>query len=82
MDLKDEKYLILEQYRIYSEAKEKFIDRHFTTNKFYLILNIVVLISIYILSTLTPQYPPVIVLCVLGISSTLMWWMKISCVTS
>ena len=23
---KDEKYLILEQYRIYSDAKEKFID--------------------------------------------------------
>ena len=34
MDEKDEKYLILEQYRIYSEAKEKFIDRQFTTNQF------------------------------------------------
>lgn len=77
MDTKDEKYLILEQYRIYSEAKEKFIDRHFTTNKFYLVLNIIMLIAIYILSTLTPQYPPVIILCILGISSTLMWWMNI-----
>ena len=32
----DDKYILLEQYRIYSEAKEKFIDRHFSTNKFYL----------------------------------------------
>ena len=37
MDPKDEKYLILEQYRIYSEAKEKFIDRQFSTNRFYLV---------------------------------------------
>ena len=77
MEQKDEKYLILEQYRIYSDAKEKFIDRQFTTNKFYLVLNIIILVTTYILSTLTPQYPPVIVLCIIGISCTLMWWMNI-----
>ncbi len=77
MDPKDEKYLILEQYRIYSDAKEKFIDRQFSTNRFYLVLNIIILIATYILSTLTPQYPPVIVLCVIGIAATLMWWMNI-----
>ena len=77
MDPKDEKYLILEQYRIYSEAKEKFIDRHFSTNKFYLVLNIIILIAIYILTTLTPQYTPVLVMSVVGFATTLMWWMNI-----
>ena len=77
MDSQDDKLIILEQYRIYSDAKEKFIDRQFTTNKFYLILNLVILITAYILSTLTPQYQPVIVLCVIGIAVTLMWWMNI-----
>lgn len=77
MDPKDEKYLILEQYRIYSEAKEKFIDRHFATNKFYLVLNIIILIAIYILTTLTPQYTPVLVMSVVGFATTLMWWMNI-----
>ena len=77
MDPKDEKYLILEQYRIYSEAKEKFIDRQFSTNRFYLVLNIIILVTTYVLSTLTPQYPPVIVLCIIGIAATLMWWMNI-----
>ena len=77
MDPKDEKYLILEQYRIYSEAKEKFIDRHFSTNKFYLVLNIIILIAIYILATLTPQYTPVLVMSVVGFATTLMWWMNI-----
>jgi len=73
----NEKYLILEQYRIYSDAKEKFIDRQFTTNKFYLVLNIIILITTYILSTLTPQYHAVIVLCVIGIAVSLMWWVNI-----
>ena len=77
MDQKDEKYLILEQYRIYSDAKEKFIDRQFATNRFYLVLNIILLVTAYVLTTLTPQYQPIIVLCVIGFSVTLMWWMNI-----
>lgn len=77
MEPKDEKYLILEQYRIYSDAKEKFIDRHFATNRFFLVLNIIILVAIYILATLTPQCAPVIIMCVLGFSTTLMWWMSI-----
>ena len=77
MEAQDERYLILEQYRIYSEAKEKFIERQFATNRFYLILNIVMLSIAYILCTLTPQYPPVIVLSIVGIGITLMWWMNI-----
>lgn len=77
MDPKDEKYLILEQYRIYSDAKEKFIERQFTTNRFYLVLNLIILITTYVLSTLTPQYTPVIVLSIVGFAVTLMWWMNI-----
>ena len=77
MDIKDEKYLILEQYRIYSDAKEKFIERQFTTNRFYLVLNLIILVVSYILSTLTPQYQPTIVLAIIGFAVTIMWWMNI-----
>jgi len=77
MDSKDEKYIILEQYRIYSDAKEKFIDRQFTTNKFFLIANVIILVTIYILSTLTPQFQPVIILSVIGLIMSLMWWLNI-----
>ncbi len=77
MDPKDEKYLILEQYRIYSDAKEKFIDRQFATNKFYLVFNLIVLTMICIINTLIPSQHPIIVLCVIGIAVTLMWWMNI-----
>ncbi len=74
---KDEKYVLLEQYRIYSDAKEKFIDREFTTNRFYLVLNIIVLLATYFLSALTPQYQPVIILSIIGLSISLMWWINI-----
>lgn len=77
MDIKDEKYLILEQYRIYSDAKEKFIERQFTTNRFYLVLNLIILVVSYVLSTLTPQYQPTIVLAIIGFAVTTMWWMNI-----
>lgn len=77
MDSKDEKFLILEQYRIYSEAKEKFIERQFATNRFYLVLNILILILVYALAVLTPQYVPILILSVIGISTSVLWWLNI-----
>ena len=78
MDSSDQKLMAtLEQYKIYSDAKEKFIDRQFITNRFYLVVNLIILVAAYILATLTPQYQPVIVLCVIGMAITIMWWMNI-----
>ncbi len=77
MDSKDEKYLILEQYRIYSDAKEKFIERQFSTNRFYLVLNLIILVTTYVLATLIPQYEPIIILTIIGIAISIMWWMNI-----
>lgn len=73
MEPKDESYLILEQYRIYSEAKDKFIDRQFSTNKFYLVVNIVILITANFLATFTPQLHPTLVLSIIGIAISFMW---------
>ena len=35
----DEKHLILEQYRIYNEMKESFINRSFMINRFFMIFS-------------------------------------------
>ena len=78
MDPKNEQQIILEQYKIYSEAKDKFIDRQFSNNKFYLVLNIVILLTTYVLSGLFPQREIlIIIMSFIGISLTLMWWMNI-----
>lgn len=73
----DDRQLILEQYRIYSDAKEKFIDRQFSTNKFYLVLNLIFLLTMVFLTSFFPQNLPVIVLSIIGIAVTFMWWMNI-----
>lgn len=77
MESKDEKYLILEQYRIYSDAKEKFIERQFASNRFYLVINLAILIISYVLATLFPQYGPVIILSIIGIAISILWWLNI-----
>ena len=77
MELNEETKVILEQYRIYSEAKERFIDRQFATNRFYLVVNLIIMITAYILATLTPQYQPVVVLSLIGAVITTMWWMNV-----
>ena len=42
----DEKHLILEQYRIYNEMKESFINRSFAINRFFMILSAVFLFAL------------------------------------
>jgi len=78
MESKDEKYLILEQYRIYSDAKEKFIERQFSSNKFYLIVNLVIFITAFVIGGLFPNPESIIVLVALiGVAVSIMWWMNI-----
>ena len=77
MNDKDEQFIILEQYRIYSDAKEKFIERQFRNNRYYLVMNLVILVAIYFIGAIIPQQHPVIVLSVIGIIIALMWWMNI-----
>ena len=77
MEQMDDRAIILEEYRIYTDTKEKFIDRQFRTNNFYLVLNLVILTLLSLFSAFTPQYMPIVVGSIIGASSTLMWWMNI-----
>ena len=52
----DDRQLIIEQYRIYSDAKERFIDRQFTTNKFYLVLKVRLPYPITVVHNPLPKY--------------------------
>ncbi len=78
MSEQNDQFLILEQYRIYSDAKEKFIERQFASNRFYLVLNIVVLAIIYFIITLVPNSEKaIIVLNIIGILVSIMWWVNV-----
>lgn len=71
--------IMFQQYKLYSEQKEQFVNRSFQTNKFYLVLILVIILTMY----LTKEYS-----FVYGLSSTLifsiagmvicfLWWINV-----
>jgi len=69
-----EKHLILEQYRIYSEMKESFINRSFMINRFYLLLSAIFLFGLIFAKMFMPeQFLLFLGLEVFGIASCVMW---------
>lgn len=68
---------ILEQYKIYNESKEKYIDRNFTTNRFYTVLCLIILLVAYIIHLLTPSLVMMMSVCALGMFTSSLWWLNV-----
>lgn len=73
----DDKELILGQYQAYSAAKEKYIDRHFQTNRFYMMVSFGLLFVSYLLETFTPAFEPVLLVSGFGVVVSVLWWLNI-----
>lgn len=70
----DEKHLILEQYRIYNEMKESFINRSFMINRFFIIMSAVLLFGlIFAKMLLFNQFYLLLGIEVFGLASCIMW---------
>ena len=70
----DEKHLILEQYRIYNEMKESFINRSFAINRFFMIFSAVFLFSLIFSKMFMPtEYFLLLGLDIFGIAACIMW---------
>lgn len=70
----DDKYILLEQYRIYSEAKDRFIDRTFLVNRFYIVFSAILFLSmIAIKSVFTDAYALVLGIELFGIVVSFSW---------
>ena len=70
----DEKQLILEQYRIYNEMKERFIERSFGVNRFLMVLTAIFLFTTILIKMFVPTaYPMLLALEFFGIASCIMW---------
>ena len=69
-----EKHLILEQYRIYSEMKESFIKRSFLVNRFFLIISAIFLFGLIFAKILMPEQLFLFLgLEIFGMASCIMW---------
>lgn len=71
--------MILEQYRIYSEQKEKFVDRSFHTNKFYLITILVLVLALCFTKDYAFVYgiTATLIFSAAGIAVCLLWWINV-----
>ena len=70
----DEKYILLEQYRIYSEAKDRFIDRTFLVNRFYIVFAALLFFSmIAIKSIFVDAYAILLGIEFFGLAVSFLW---------
>ena len=70
----DEKHLILEQYRIYNEMKESFINRSFLINRFFMIMTAVLFFClIFAKMLLSNQFYLLLGLEIFGLASCILW---------
>lgn len=69
--------LIFEQYKLYSEAKEKFIDRTFRTNKFYMVFVVVLMLLVFLSNGLSfGSITAPALFSAVGIICCTLWWLN------
>ena len=70
----DEKHLVLEQYRIYNEMKESFINRSFLVNRFFMLITAVLFFGLIITKMIILNgYFLLLGIELFGIASCIMW---------
>lgn len=74
----DEKELIFQQYKLYTEQKDSFINRSFSINIFYFCLAVLLLLLVNYTEGLTFAYsvPLNALLAIIGMSASILWWMN------
>lgn len=74
----DDKNLIFQQYKLYTEQKDSFTNRSFGINIFYLCLVVILLILVYYTKNFTFAYsiPLSSLLSIIGMSASILWWMN------
>lgn len=71
----DDRQVILEQYRIYNEAKERFIDRAFMINRFFILLvGVLFLVLLATKTFFSLGYGFSVASEILGIALCIMWF--------
>ncbi len=74
----DKEELIMSQYRLYSEQKEKFVDRAFMTNKFYMVLILALFFLVYVTQHFAlGRLSAPCVFCISGMISCALWWLNV-----
>lgn len=75
----DREQLIFEEYKLYTEQKENFIDRNFKTNKFYMTAFVVVILAMIFTGNVMfmNKISSALLFSFVGISVCALWWMNV-----
>lgn len=75
----DRDELIFQEYKMYAEQKENFIDRNFQTNKFYMISFVAVIFAMIFTSNVMfmEKLSATLLFSLIGISVCALWWMNV-----
>ena len=71
-----DKNLLFEQYKLYCQMKEGFVDRNFMTNKFYLCVVIAIFVIMFFTRTISFDYniSANLIMSILGMAVAFFWW--------
>ena len=71
--------IIFQQYKLYTEQKESFVDRSFSTNKFYLILVLSLILIMFLTKDFTFVYglSSILIFSVVGMAICVFWWINV-----
>ena len=75
----DRDELIFQEYKMYAEQKENFIDRNFQTNKFYMVSFVAIIFAMIFTSNVMfmEKLSATLLFSLIGISVCALWWMNV-----
>ena len=75
----DRDYIVFQEYKMYTEQKENFIDRNFQTNKFYMISIVALIFALIYTNNIMflNHISATLVFAFLGIAVSTLWWMNV-----
>ncbi len=75
----DRDELIFQEYKLYAEQKDNFIDRNFRTNRFYMISFVAVIFALIFTGNVVfmTKISATLIFSLIGISVCALWWMNV-----
>lgn len=70
--------IIFQQYKLYTEQKERFVDRSFKTNKFYLLMVLALILVMFLTKNFSFEYglSSILLFSVAGVAICILWWIN------
>ena len=75
----DRDELLLEEYKLYAQQKDNFVDRNFSTNRFYMIAFVVIILAMIFTGSVVfmEKFSATILFSAIGMAICALWWMNV-----